>query len=315
MFSHAGFVMLVSMTGPSVLRGLLVLIATLTLIASCTRADLPAATTTPVPLQQSEAEAWAMVRAALPAVPIIVPTWLPSGVDRTRVEVRGIGHGPTGAAADPRYTVAYVAPSGAAIILGLGQESDIGTSKIGTRVRNSPAVLSFGPLDSSGPWKRVRWRENGYELRIDSDRFSGADVLHVAWSLDRTGAPAPKNPYTRAKPGVCAAKGAPPEETVRQLLAFVGAGDRDAVMDCFSLELLGDHPEYGAWAQLPRASDVKLQPSTELGGRIVVGAGWSFASDPGGAWGRQGFQIFVLGVEDGSWRVYETATAMYAPPP
>jgi hypothetical protein len=304
------------MRRPHVVHGSLAFVVSLTLIVACTRVESPAAsTTTPAPVAQPEAEGWASVRAALPAVPIIVPTWLPLSVDRTRVEVRGIGFGPSGPAADPRYTVAYVAPSGAAIIIGLGPETDVGSSKIGTRVRNSPAVLSFGTMESSGPWKRIRWRENGYDLRIDTDRFSGDDLLHVAWSLDRTGAPAPKSPYTRVKPGVCAARGAAPEDTVRRLLAFVGGGDRDAVMDCFSLELLGDLPGYQGWADLPRTSDVKLQPSSELGGRIVVGAGWSFASDPGGAWGRQGFQIFVLGVEDGSWRVYETATAMYAPPP
>jgi hypothetical protein len=308
--------MLVSMRPPRVFSGLSALVISLTLIAACTRVESPAAsTTTPAPLAQPEAEAWATVRAAHPAVPIIVPTWLPASVERGRVEVRGIGFGPSGAASDPRYTVAYVAPSGAAIIIGLGPESDIGSSKIGTRVRNSPAILSFGTMESSGPWKRIRWRENGYDLRVETDRFSGDDLLHVAWSLDRAGAPAPKNLYTRVKPGVCAARGAAPEETVRRLLALVGAGDRDAVLDCFSLELIGDLPGYGEWSNLPRASDIRLQPSSELGGRIVVGASWSFASDPGGAWGRQGFQIFVLGVEDGSWRVYETATATYAPPP
>jgi hypothetical protein len=255
-----------------------------------------------------------MVRSALPTVPIVLPTWLPASVDRTRVEVRGIGNGPTGPAADPQYRVAYVAPSGKVIIIALGQESDIGGSRIGTRVRNSSAVLSFGTVESSGPWKRIRWRENGYDLRIDSD-FSGDDLLHVAWSLDGAGAPALKNPYTRVKSGVCAAKGAAPVETVRRLLSFVGAGDRDSVLDCFSLELLGDYPGYGGWSDLPRASSVDLQTPSGLGGRFVIGAGWTFASDPGGAWGKQAHQFFTLGLEDGSWRVYETATAAYAPPP
>lgn len=298
-----------------VIRSAFAVLVSVVLMAACTRADPPATATVPPPVAQLEAEAWATVRSAHPAVPIIVPTWLPASVDRTRVEVRGIGFGATGPAADPRYTVAYVAPSGAAIIIGLGPETDIGNSKIGTRVRNSPAVLSFGTMEASGPWKRIRWRENGYDLRVETDRFSGDDLLRVAWSLDRAGAPAPRNLYTRVKPGVCAARGAAPDDTVRRLLALVGGGDRDAVLDCFSLELLGDLPGYGEWANLPRVSDIKLQPSSELGGRIVVGASWSFASDPGGAWGRQGSQFFVLGVEDGSWRVYETATAMAAPPP
>jgi hypothetical protein len=186
-------------------------------------------------------------------------------------------------------------------------------------VRNSAAALIYvgGWPATSGAQvlRRARWVEGNYVLRIESERFTGEDVLHVAWSLDRAGAPAPKNPYTRAKPGVCAAKGAAPEDTVRRLLAFVGAGDRDSVLDCFSLELLGDYPGYSGWSELPRASDVKMQAPSALGGRFVIGAGWTFASDPGGAWGQQAHQFFTLGHEDGSWRVYETATAAYAPPP
>lgn len=255
------------------------------------------------------------MRSSLPAVPIIVPTWLPPSVDRTRVEVRGVGYGPQGPS-DPTYRLAYVAPSGATILFALGPESDIPGSGIGTRVRNSPAVLSFATILFSEPAKpaprRVRWQEGKYVLRIESDRFSGEDLLHIAWSLDRTGAPAPTNPYTRVKPGICAAHGAAPEETVRRLLAFVGGGDRDAVMDCFSLELLGDYPGYGGWAGLPRAGDVKLQPSQQLAGRFVVGVSWVFASDPGGAWGQQAHHFFTLGLADESWRVYETATAAIA---
>ena len=257
---------------------------------------------------------WAKVRAALPTAPIISPTWLPAAVDRARVQLRGIGHGPTGAAADPRYTVAYVAPSGASIIIALGQETDIGVSKIGTRVRNSSAVLSFGSSSSTGPFKRIRWRENGYDLRIDTD-FSGDDLLHVAWSLDRAGAPASKNPYTRVKPGVCAARDAAPDETLRRLFGFIGFSDRDAVLDCFSLELLGEYPGYSEWADLPRASAVMLQPAETTGGRFVIGVRWQFASDPGGAWSQQPHLFFLLGLEDGSWRVYEAATAWYASPP
>ena len=154
-------------------------------------------------------------------------------------------------------------------------------------------------------------------LRIEADRFTGEDLLHIAWSLDRAGAPAPKNVYTRAKPGVCAARAAAPEETVRRLLTFVGTGDRDAVVDCFSLEFLGEtpYPGIGAWADLPRASDLKLSPPSALAGRFAISAGWLFASDPGGAWNQQAHHSFVLGLEDGSWRVYEIGTAMYGPPP
>lgn len=316
------------------MRGPWLLITSIALVAACARADVPrptvavhtdepsttssplaspvaAATPTAQPRVMSEAEAWAEVRSSLPAVPMILPTWLPPSVDRTRVEIRQLNAG-----SDQRYAIAYVALDGATILFALGPASDISGSGVGTRVRNSPAVLSFPTSLWSEPNKpaprRVRWVEDRYVLRVDTERFTGEDLLHVAWSLDRGGAPAPKNPYTRVKPGVCAAPGAAPEDTVRRLISYVGSGDRDAVMDCFSLELLGEYPGYGGWADLPRASDMTLVDRGETGGRVVVSAGWKFAADPGGAWGQQAHQFFLLGLEDGSWRAYETATAWYA---
>jgi hypothetical protein len=238
-----------------------------------------------------------------------------ASIDRSRVEVRGIGVGPA-PASDPLYTVAYVAPSGATILFALGPTPNVvtGDSAIGTRVRNSGAALIYvgGWPATSGAvvTRKVRWIEGNHVMRIESDRFSGDDLLHVAWSLDPTGAPPPKNPYTRAKPGVCAPRGGAPEQTVQSLIGLIGSGDRDAVLDCFALELLGEYPGYG-WADLPRASDVKLQPSWELGGRIVVGAGWLFASDPGGALGAASASLLhprargreLAGVRDGDSRV------------
>lgn len=300
-------------------RGLSMLLVSVALVASCTRVDPPVSATIPPVLALAEAEAWAMVRSSHPAVPLIVPTWLPPSIDRTRVEVRALGFGPAGAS-EPLYAVAYVEPlSGATILFGLGPAADVAGSGYGTRVRNSPAVLSFETILFSEPtkpaWRRVRWQEGTYVMRIESDRFTGEDLLHIAWSLDRGGAPAVKNPYSRVKPNVCAKDGATPDETVRLLLAFVGHRDRHAVMDCFSLELLAEYPGYGGWADLPTTSNIALQPSSQLGGRTVIAASWSFASDPGGAWGRQAFHVFILGLEDGAWRVHETGTAMYGPPP
>ena len=290
----------------------------LALAVACSRSDPPASTTTSPPIQLAETDAWAMVRSTHPRVPIIVPTWMPPSIDRSRVEVRGIGFGPA-PASEPLYTVAYLAPSGATILFALGPEADVPGSGIGTRVRNTHAVLSFSTNLFADPTKpaprRVRWKEGPHVLRIESDRFTGEDLLHIAWSLDRTGAPVTKNPYTRTKPGACAARGGVPEDTVRRLLGIVGAGDRDAVMDCFSLELLGEYPEYGAWAHLPRVSDIKLSPPSSIGGRFVVGASWRFATDPGGAWSQQPHHFFTVGEEDGSWRIYETATATSGPPP
>ncbi|MDP9251912.1 MAG: hypothetical protein M3O80_02805 [Chloroflexota bacterium] len=261
----------------------------------------------------TEEQAWAEVRSSLPGAPIILPMWLPPSVDRSRVQLRQLVLAPS----EPRYVIAYVAPGGPELSIALGPTPDVrpGDSAIGTRVRNSNAALIY-----VGGWpatpeaqvpRKVRWVEGNYVLRIESERFTGDELLHVAWSLDRTGAPAPKTPYTRVKAGVCAARGAVPEDTVRRLIGLVGSGDRDAVLDCFSLELLGDYPGYYGWADLPRASDLQLQPSQATGGRVVIGAGWQFASNPGVAWAQQAHQFFLLGLEDGSWRVYETATAWY----
>jgi len=326
------------------MRGSLAVVVSLALIAACTPTDLPTPTAavrtaepptaapssplasvavsakptpSPQPRVMAEAQAWAEVRSSLPGVPIILPTWLPPSVDRSRVQLRQLVTDPSA----PQYVVAYVAPEGPELSIALGPTPDVrsGDSALGTRVRNSGAALIYvgGWPATSGAvvTRKVRWVEGNHVLRIESERFTGEDLLHVAWSLDRTGAPPPKNPYTRQKPGVCAARGAAPEETVRRLVGFIGSGDRDAVLDCFSLELLGEYPGYYGWADLPRASDLKLSPPSALAGRFVVGAGWLFASDPGGAWGQQAHHFFTVGLEDGSWRVYETATAAIGPPP
>jgi hypothetical protein len=262
----------------------------------------------------TEEQAWAEVRSSLTGVPIVMPTWLPPSLDRSRVQLRQLVVAPS----EPRYVIAYVAPDSAELSVALGPTPEWrpGDSAIGTRVRNSNAAMIYvgGWPTTAGAQvlRRVRWVEGSYVMRIESERFTGEDLLHVAWSLDRIGAPAPKNPYARVKPGVCAARGAAPEETIRRLIGFIGSGDRDAVLDCFSLELLGDYPGYYGWADLPRTSDPKLEPSRETGGRVVIGAGWLFASNPGVAWTQQAHQFFVLGLEDGSWRVYETATAWYS---
>jgi hypothetical protein len=298
------------------------LVVSVALVAACARgaplaspAASATATASSQPRVMTEAQAWAEVRSSLPGVPIVLPTWLPPSVDRSRVQLRQLVLAPT----EPRYVIAYVAPDGADVSIALGPTPDVRSgedSAIGTRVRNSNAALIY-----IGGWpatpgahvlRKVRWVEGNYVLRIESERFTGDDLLRVAWSLDRTDAPAPKTPYTRVKPGVCAARGAAPEETVRRLIAFVGSGDRDAVLDCFSLELLGESPGYYGWADLPLASDVKLEPSQGTAGRVVIGAGWRFASNPGGAWAQQAHHFFLLGLEDESWRVYETATAWYS---
>jgi hypothetical protein len=296
-------------------RGSSLVLVSVALIVSCTSADPPASTTAPVPLQGPEAVAWTAVRSSHPAVPIIVPTWLPPTVDRTRAELRELVRDP----ANPSYAIAYVASSGATVLLALGPATDVAGSGVGTRVRNSPAVLSFSSDLWSDPSKpslrRLRWMEGRYVLRIESERFTGEDLLHVAWSLDPTGAPAPANQHARVKIGVCAAQGAPPEETVRRLLSSLGTGDRDAAADCFSLDVLGQSPVAGGWADLPRASEVELSQPSALAGRFVVGVSWLFATQPDGPWSLRPHMFFALGLEDGRWRIYEGATAPIGPPP
>jgi len=279
-------------------------------VATPTRSPSPTALPSTSPTA-SERQTWLRVRTVLPpGTPVAAPVWLPPTVDRSRVELREIITDP----ADPRYAVAYIAPGGATILFGLGPASaDLsGRTGVGIRVRGAPAVLSF-PLsawnDRTAPaLRRVRWEEGGRIMRIESDRFSSDDLLHVAWSLDETGRPAPTYSYTRAKPGACA--GVSPEETVRNMVALSGARDRDAVFDCWALEMIGvSGPGIANWADLPRTSALRVDSVDELGGRREVTASWRFASDPGGPWGPMPTRIFLVGLDEGRWRVHEVWTA------
>src|SRR5881409_1100174 len=258
-----------------------------------------------------ERQTWARVRSVLPpGTPVVPPTWLPPTLNRSRVELREIVTDP----GDPRYAVAYLAPDGATMVFGLGPVSaDLsGRTGVGIRVRGVPAILSF-PFsalnDRTAPaLRRVRWEEGGRILRIESERFSGDDLLHVAWSLEEAGKPTPAYAYARAKPGVCA--GAAPDETVRNMVALAGGRDRDAVLDCWALEKIGESGVgIASWADLPRASALRIDRVDELGGRREVTASWRFASDPGGPWGPAPTRIFLVGSDDGRWRVHEVWTA------
>ena len=265
----------------------------------------------------SEAQAWAEVRASLPpGTPVAMPTWLPAPIDRGRVELRDLRADP----ADPRYIVAYLAGA-REIVLVLGQMPNIAGSGYGMRVRGVPATLTF-PIslwsDAATPaTRRVRWIESGRVLSISSDTFTGDDLLHVAWSLDPTGQPAPANPYTRTAEGTCAKVGGAPEETVRALLALTGQHQRDAVLDCFANEYIG---EYGVgvgtgWGDLPAATLSDTQQVSVTGGRPIIQASWAFASDPGGAWGDRPTRFFDLGLESGRWRIHAINSAPVGPPP
>jgi hypothetical protein len=242
-------------------------------------------------------------------VPAAAPTWLPSSIDRSKVDLRMLVAEPS----EPRYEVVYSGAGGAQIVIALGpysRETPSGWSGVGTQVRGVGAGLTFSGVlwtDRTATAPRVvRWEEGRYVLRIESDRFTGDDLLHVAWYLDQSGKPPPANAYTRNKVGACAKPGAVPEETVRLLLALSGRGDRDAVLDCYAMDTIGESgpSSVGNWAGLPSTSNVKIDRAEEIAGRVQLVTSWTFASNPGGAWGPTATRFFLLGPEEGRWRIY-----------
>ena len=277
----------------------------------------PSGAATAAPRVMSEAQVWAEVRTSLPpGMPLAMPTWLPASIDRSRVELRDLRTDP----ADPRYVVVYSDGRGD-IVLALGQVPEIAGSGYGMRVRGVPATLTFSTslwTDTVTPApRRVRWTERGRVLSISSDTFSGDDLLHIAWSLDPTGQPAPANAYTRLSEGACAKVGGAPEETVRTLMTLTGRHQRDAVLDCFAIEYIG---EAGAgvgavWGDLPAATLSETKQVSVTGGRPIIQASWVFATDPGGAWGERPTRFFDLGLESGRWRIHAINSAPIGPPP
>jgi hypothetical protein len=268
----------------------------------------PTATATTAP-SLNEAQVWSRIRAALPGVPAPVPTWLPPSIDRSKVDLRMLVADPS----DPRYEVVYSGAGGAQLAIALGpfpREVESGWSGVGTRVRGVGAALTFsGALwtDRTAIAPRVvRWEEGRHVLRIESNRFTGDDLLHVAWYLDQSGKPAPANPYTRNKVGSCAKQDAAPEDTVLVLLTLTGRGDRDAVLDCFAMDMIGESgpSSVANWAGLPTVSSVRIHSAEEIAGRVQLAVSWAFAADPGGAWGPSATRFFELGPEDGRWRIH-----------
>jgi len=277
-------------------------------------ASSSATAATAVLLIADEEQIWTRVRAQLPsAAPLTRPTWMPSSIDRSKVQLRVL----SADAQDPRYAVAYTASSGGEIVLALGPAPDVKLgeeSGLGVRVRGVAAVVAFPYSVNTDPAKpalrRVRWQESRYTLQIASERFSGDDLLHIAWSLDPTGAPSPAYPLTRTKAGACAKPETRPEDTVRSLVALIGSRDRDAVLDCFASDALGaEGTGWGGWADLPHATGFRLDRVSEFGGRMQIQAGWSFESPPGGAWGPAPVNFFVVGLDDGRWRIFYVWTA------
>ncbi len=265
----------------------------------------------------TEAEAWEFLRGALPAgTPLAVPTWLPSTIDRDHVEVSGVA----GGSSDPRFVLTYRAASGT-IVLRLGPADDVIGSGYGTRVRGQPATLTFASSLFTDPHtpapRRVLWHEGAHTLSISSETFTGDDLLHIAWSLDPSGAPAPRYAFTRAAEGACAKPGASAADTVRAFVGLFGSGRGDAVLDCLTDGYVGSAgPALGQlYASLPAATLDQVTAAGTVGGRQVVRASWTFASDPGGAWGPRPTRFFSLALGAGRWRISDQATAPLGPPP
>jgi len=261
---------------------------------------------------------WQQLRQSLPSsVPIIEPTWLPPVFDGVK---SGMSAVTSDRATDTYYTVSYTSgrdtvlfwlrgttapkPSPAA-----SNQSGVG----GLVVRRSPAVLDFPSDLFSNPGasglRVVSWTEGAYALRIESQTISGDDLLHIAWSLDQTGAPGA--PATRAKPGVCA-DSASAEGTIRRLVALLGKNDPDAVADCFASEAIGFA---GPWAALPAASIDSVAAIQGAGGRQQLQVSWTFASDPGGAWSVRSTRFFLIGRESGAWRIFAVNSAPFPKAP
>lgn len=263
--------------------------------------------------------AWQQLRQQVaPSVPIIEPTWMPGVFSSVRAQISAVSA--TNLAATT-YVVRYQTDRDTVTFsLGDPAPSLVGMSAAGITVRRSSAVLSF-PSDlfahPGDPGLRsVSWSEGSYLLRIESRTISGDDLLHIAWSLDPNGAPG--SLPVRTKPGVCADATAP-ETTAHRVIALLGGGDRDALADCFAAEAIGfAGPRIGgaaAWATLPAATLDSMKLVQGTGGRRQLQVSWTFAADPGGAWGRQPTNFFMMGREDGLWRIFLVNTGPFPNPP
>ncbi len=289
---------------------------TATAVSATTAPTTAVPTPSPRPGTITEAQAWARIRSSLPAgVPIGAPTWLPASVDRDHVELQGV----VGDSSDPRFVLTYRGAKGA-IVYALGAAAPIQGSGYGTSVRGVPATLTFAISLWSDPNtpapRRVRWEEGGRTLSISSDTYSGDDLLHIAYQLEPA-APA-KDAFPRLAPGACAKPGGSADETVRMLISLSGHQQVDAVTDCFGdIYLRAGAPNIGTiWSSnQPTATLDSTRQADGAGGRPVVIATWTFASDPGGAWGLRPMRFFTLGLENGAWRIQEIGTAAIGPPP
>ena len=263
----------------------------------------------------AEAAAWQKIRETLPAgSAIAMPTWLPASVDRTTVELRELSASPT------RYEVVYRSGGRPALHFISGAlplpTVDAG---VGIHVRRSNATLNLPQRvfsDPGGPaLRRIQWREGQQGLRIESDLLRSDDLERIAWSLDRATAPPPAFPYTGSRDGGCGAS--TPQETIRRYVALAGSGSGD-VQDCYARELIERSPSGlgSTWTtQVPRATITGFERRADVGGRAQLLVSWTHVTDPGGPSGQHPTFFFLLGLEDGAYRIYDTATAPLGPHP
>lgn len=276
------------------------------IIASLPRS--PVARVPDVDVTLAEAQAWTRIRSLFPTGPVAMPTWLPEEADRSRVTLRRLSVSPT-----REYEVVYPDRSGEPLVtFRLGPVAEIRESGSGLCcVRAARAIVQYASHLFGDPTKpgirRVKWTEQTRTLSFWSERIRGEDMLRIAWALDRE--TVPPNPYddARAKPGACARDSA--VGTIERLLSLTGSLDRAAVLDCYALDAItADGTDVASWAGLPRAGRAEVVEGEEIAGRRWVSATWTFGSDPGGAWGRSPTFFFLLGEEDGAWRVYDGGT-------
>jgi hypothetical protein len=271
---------------------------------------LPSAT--PESTRTPSDPAWQQLRQQVaPTIPIIEPTWMPDVFSSVRAQISAVS---TANLASTTYAVRYQTDRDT-ITFSLGDPAPslVGMSAAGITVRRSPAVLSF-PSDlfahPGDPGLRaVSWTEGAYLLRIESRTISGDDLLHIAWSLDQTGAPGP-GPAVRTKPGACADAVAP-ETTIRRLIALAGSHDLDSLADCFAFQ----GGSAGAWADLPTATVESIRLVQGAGGRRQLQPTWTFSAVPAGASNQRQTVFLMVGRDDGLWRIFDANTAPFPTPP
>jgi hypothetical protein len=254
-----------------------------------------------------EAAAWSRVKSATQSS-VAMPMWLPASIDRASVELRDLVAAPS----EPRYSVLYRTPQGAAIVFALGPADPIPGSGTGIVVRGQDASLTFPSTAFAEPTKpatrRVRWMEGPLVFSITSDTFTGDDLLHIAWNLDPWSAPPPRNAFSRMD-GACGA--GTPEDTMRGLVALLGRRDAVRIADCFSDEFLGRSGMGvpSGWSALPSATLDAISPRQPVGGRPVLQVNWTWSANPGGAWNNPQTMFFTLGLDHDRYRIYGLGTA------